>query len=265
MLPPTIVHDISESDISGYKPAPSRTVGTDPEPAGERPATGSESTAVPAVRGKGPMPSSGVGTAAVAMIFAPILVAQFVLLIFPLRVAHSICTDDEFKSSKTAKSVDSKNKNASMAKEETRSPDGKPLPEGHPEQAPSKTDSTGGEPAPVTMPSVAEPLLEFSPEETSAPRSYPEGATTAASAGANASANAKTQPAEKVQGSVGTIDPSGEVCSSEAEMKEKVLKGGADGVPGTVRRNLARPELGIKRQDICRWWRLRPWFAACVR
>lgn len=172
-----------ESNISGYARAPLRASGTAIEPADERPARGPESPEIPAVRNDMPMASSGVGTAAAAMVIAPILVVQFVLLIFPLRIAHSVCTDDEFKH-KTAESTNSDDKNCSRVKGETPSPD-------------------------------ENPLLEDGPERS--------------------------------------IDPSGELGNSEAKMmvKADVLKGEVDGVPAAIRRNLARPDLGIRRVDVC--------------
>lgn len=216
-------------NIPGNEPGFSRTARPDAGPSGEPRTNGSP------VKEDVPLAKGGVAAAAIAMIVAPILAIQFLTLILPLRIAHSVCTRDEFQgaSATTPASGDDN------ADEEAGSPAREPLLEGQAERLPGTAGPPEGVPT-IENPGGEKPPASISSEQTQASSlvpGRPEGHLTDIS-----------HPREPTgDGPVGRVDEAMDEGGGLGSGVAEQLEGGVDGVPAAIRRNLARPELGIHR------------------
>lgn len=225
----TIDDGIPEMSVPDNEPGPSTTARPGAEPLGETRANGSP------VKDDIPLAKGGVAAAALAVIVAPILAIQFLTLILPLRIAHSVCTRDEFQgaSAKTPPSGDGD------ADEETGSPAREPLIEGRTERSPGTAGPPEGIPR-IQPPGEGKPSASTSSEQIQPLSLVPERSEGNLTDTADFKKLAGDRPVGHV---VETMDERGELGSRAAEQ----LEGGIDGVPAAIRRNLARPELGIRR------------------
>lgn len=185
-----------------------------------------------------------VRTAAIAAVLAPVLVVHFVVLILPLRIAHAVTDDgtDVVQNCDAGSSSSSTEKN-SRSDDRNASSDGAPGGGGDASFVEGGREAIARVVEGDDIDAAANPVAGASRTEEGADEAVVGGDLKPLSvSGHEGKASGARIAAAVDRGSVDDeANGGGEATSGEW------LEGAVDGVPAAIRRNLGRPELGIRR------------------